>query len=261
MSKIFSVAIVLICVTYNHCFSQIIIDDPSFSYTSPNDGNAVFGAIKKDNKSQIILLGGNKGILKIDSLGKKISSFYQGTFQYDVYNSMRGLMETSDSKILAFGCFPGYQGHTSGSLVRVLPNGTVDPSFVSPLTGNSSHVRAIAELPGGKYICAMGGPVSTMVITRLNNDGSYDPNFVSPYSGSLQDVAEFIVQPDSSVLVVFENFIQKLNYDGTIDNSFNSTAVGPQGSFGYSDSEVLDDGKILFLSNNKVYRHFTKWGH
>ena len=253
MSKIFSVAIVLICVTCNLCFSQIIVDDPSFSYTSPNDGNAVFGAIKKDNKSQIILLGGNKGIVKIDSLGKKIPSFYQGSFQYNVYNSMRGLMETSDSKILAFGCFPGYQTHSSVSLVRVFPNGTVDPSFVSPLSGNSSHVRAVAELPDGTYICAMGGPVSTTVITRLNNDGSYDPNFVSPYSGSLQDVAEFIVQPDSSVLIVFENFIQKLNYDGTIDNSFNSTAVGPLGN-GYSDSEVLDDDKILFLSNNKVYR-------
>lgn len=253
MSKVFSLAIALVCVTCNLCFSQIIIDDPGFSYTSPNAGNIIVGAIKKDNKSQIILLGGNKGIVKIDSLGKKISSFYQGAFQYNVYNSMRGLMETSDSKILAFGCFPGYQTHSSVSLVRVFPNGTVDPSFVSPLTGNSSHVRAVAELPDGTYICAMGGPVSTNVINRLNNDGSYDPNFVSPYSGSLQDVAEFIVQPDSSVLVVFENFIQKLNYDGTIDNSFNSSAVGPLGS-GYSDSEVLDDGKILFLSNNKVYR-------
>ncbi len=254
MSKIFSLAIALISVTSNFSFSQVIVDDPGFSYTSLNAGNVIFGSVKKDNKSQIILLGGNKGIAKIDSLGKKITSFYQGTFQYDVYNSMRGLIETSDSKILAFGCFPGYQGHSSGSLVRVHPNGTVDQSFVSPLTGNSSHVRTIAEFPGGKYIYAIGGPTSTMGIARLNNDGSVDPSFVSPYSGSLQDVAEFIVQADSSVLVVFENFIQKLNYDGTIDNSFNSSAVGPQGTFGYSDSEVLDDGKILFLSNNKVYR-------
>ena len=255
MSKGFlSLMVTFICVTYNFCFSQVI-DDPSFSYTNSLDQNSgIFSAIKKDNKSQIVLLGGNNGIVKIDSLGKKINSFYQGTFQYDVYNSMKGLMETSDSKILAFGCFPGYQGHSSGSLVRVLPNGMVDPSFVSPITGNSSHVKAIAELPNGKYICSMGGPSSTTAITRLNNDGSYDFGFVSPYTGSLQNVAEFIVQPNGSVLIVFENFIQKLNYDGTIDNSFNSSSVGPQGSYDYSDSEVLDDGKILFLSNNKVYR-------
>ena len=254
ISKVFF-SIAVIVITFNFCFSQAITDDPSFSYTSAlNQDYWITSAIKKDNKSQIILLGGSNGIAKIDSLGKKINSFYQGTFQYDVYNSMKGLLETSDSKIIAFGCFPGYQGHSSGSMVRVLPNGMVDPSFVSPISGNSSHVKAVAELPGGKYICSMGGASSTTLITRLNNGGSFDPGFVSPFSGSLQNVAEFIVQADSSILVVFENFIQKINYDGTIDNSFNSSTVGPQGSSGYSDSEVLDDGKILFLSNNKVYR-------
>lgn len=255
MTKNFFLTVAFICITINFCFSQTISDDPSFSYSSLNGNTGVVGTIKKENKSQLLLLGRDRGIVKIDSLGKKINSFYQGTFQYNLYCTMIGLIETSDSNLLAFGHFSGYQGHASSSLVRVLPNGVVDPSFVSPIPiNNNTYVKAVAELPDGKYICSMGGSSTTTVITRLNNDGSYDPGFVSPYTGSLQNVAEFIVQQDSSTLIVFENFIQKMNYDGTIDNSFNSSSVGPLGSFGYSDSEVLDDGKILFLSNNKVYR-------
>lgn len=257
ITKVFFLVLVFICTTCGFCLSQTMSDDPSFSYSSLNANNAIIKAIKKENKSQILLLGGNLGIVKIDSLGKKMNSFYQGTFQYDINNSMIGLIETSDSNLIAFGRFPGYQGYTSRSLVRVLPSGVVDQSFASPINSVSAglYVYAVAELPDGKYVCSMGTPNSNTWITRLNHDGSYDSGFVSPFPpGNWQNVAEFIVQPDSSTLIVFENFIQKMNYDGTIDNSFNSSSIAPQGSFGYSDSEVLDDGKILFLCNNKVYR-------
>src|SRR5882762_9538786 len=57
-----------------------------------------------------------------------------------------------DGKILIGGLFDTYYGSNRHRLARILPNGSVDPSFDSPITDPVANVLAIAVQTNGQII-------------------------------------------------------------------------------------------------------------
>ena len=107
------------------------------------------------------------------------------------------------------GSFNAYDGVSRRSIVRVNPNGTVDPSF-DPGTAVEGSVFDIAiqadglPLLAGQFTAFDGVPRNN--VARLNADGSLDTSFLdSYYNQTLQGpnglVLSVALQPDNNVIV------------------------------------------------------------
>ena len=139
-----------------------------------------------------------------------------------------------DGKILISSVmFRIEQGSCRRGTIRLLPDGTVDPSF-RPVTGFNGPVACAAILDDGRILLG-GGFTSyfgyaTQGIVRINDDGSYDPSFQtgSGFNGRVEDI---LVQPDGSVIVAHggshyngteTSEVTKLSDSGTLVASFDA---------------------------------------
>jgi uncharacterized delta-60 repeat protein len=167
---------------------------------------------------------------------------------------------------------------------RCLPNGSVDPNFVSPQVndGDTDSFHCIAAQPDGKLIVACG-PLASGVspfeginqgLFRLNADGSFDPTFqmhkanvgqlfVLPdgrfyalTSGSI--VRAFDLQPDGKIIVVGSFYtanglihpnIARFDTFGHVDPNF---AQEPGGLGSLTDVRVQSDGSIIVANGYQV---------
>lgn len=160
-----------------------------------------------------------------------------------------------DGKIIAVGEFTTIGGTNRKRVVRLLPDGTVDPSF-APVIESLGAVRAVAIQSDGKIVIG-GDSLSTSAglsyIARLNPDGSEDGSFASATVSPQSSARTLVIQPDGKIIWggiftaaggVSRTWIARLNSDGTIDSSFNPGS-GPNG---FPRSMVLQpDGKILVV--------------
>jgi uncharacterized delta-60 repeat protein len=148
-----------------------------------------------------------------------------------------------------YGLFIGADGY----LWRSSPATAIDISFTASLLNGT--VRTIAKQSNGKII--VGGDftlydtTSYNYIIRFNNDGTVDSSF-NIGIGFDATVRTIVVQSDDKILVGgdFELFngntyrrIIRLNSDGTVDSSFNSSP-------GFSGSSVY---AITLTSDGKIY--------
>ncbi|UOQ66629.1 delta-60 repeat domain-containing protein [Hymenobacter volaticus] len=107
-----------------------------------------------------------------------------------------------DGKLLVGGAFSNFGGSNVGGLIRLLPNGQMDPSFVPP--GNQlNRVRAIAVQPDGRILVGgdglyINGIATPSGIIRLQANGNLDASFTPPPN---LEVWELALQPDGRILV------------------------------------------------------------
>ena len=168
------------------------------------------------------------GLVRIHPDGSVDEGFTTGSgFQSAVpqqYLSRKALELLPDGRILVGGSFSSYGGHGSVRVLRVLANGSPDPTFVasSALTGYIEHLLV---LPGDQVL--VNGR------WRLNSDGSLDPGF-SLGSGimdayGLDNPKDVLRQPDGRLIAVgdFEDtfpvryqFMVRLFSNGDRDSSF-----------------------------------------
>ncbi|KAF2335762.1 delta-60 repeat domain-containing protein [Flavobacterium daemonense] len=169
-----------------------------------------------------------------------------------------------DGKIILGGNFTKYNETIVNRIVRILPNGEVDPSFIVT-SGCNSQVYAMAIQPDGKIIVAGGftkyNDVNAGRIIRLLPNGSKDASF-NVGIGANAIIEAIVIQPDGKILVggrfmSFNNSnyagLVRLNTDGIIDPTFTIGdgfdkyvyALGLQ-----SDQKIIVGGS--FLSFNKV---------
>ncbi len=137
----------------------------------------------------------------------------------------------SDGKIIAGGQFVTYNGTMKRRIVRLNPDGTLDPSF-SQGTGLSGFAHAICIQDDGKIIVggvftSYDGTPSARII-RFNANGSVDGTFTTGtgFNGAVYAIE---MQSDGKIIVggSFSSYngftttnIARLNSDGTFDNSF-----------------------------------------
>ena len=160
-----------------------------------------------------------------------------------------------DGRILVAGGFAQYKGVTANNIVRLLPDGSRDPSF-DLNAGTSSRINKVLLQPDNKIL--IGGTfslvngVSRSRIARLNSNGSTDETFNINLSSDVQSLA---IQPDGKILVGGSSFfvnnvargaVVRLNSNGVLDDIFDSrTALSGQ----IFDIVVLQNNKIIVVGS------------
>ena len=171
----------------------------------------------------------------------------------------------SDGKIIVSGDF-SFLGPATTNVVRLMADGTKDPSFNSTI-GTNGMVQRILVQNDGKII--LGGVfslysqqiVSTSLV-RVNLDGTLDNSFI-PYrpAYNYNGLTALAEQPDGKILIAGSGIntrndskwgIIRLNSNGTIDNTFSMQGLlDDLGSI--NTITLLHDGKIM------VGGYFSSW--
>ena len=134
-------------------------------------------------------------------------------------------------------------------------DGDKDPSFLPGVNGFDDYVRVTAIQSDGKIIVGgdftrYGGNIGRNRIARLNIDGSLDMSF-DPGTGANDEVYWLVVLSDGKIMIggefttyngVTRNCIARLNSDGTLDATFDSS-VGANGIIG--NIAIQSDNKIV----------------
>jgi uncharacterized delta-60 repeat protein len=133
-------------------------------------------------------------------------------------------------------------------------NGVVDQSFVAPILGNCFSLLIQDDgriIVGGDFRNVSG--TGRNYLLRLNPGGSIDTTFNPGVSGTNASVFSMAWQPDGKFLIAGQNLssvggvsrtmIARLNANGTLDTSFNTSFTGnsPQ----LRCIAVQPDGKII----------------
>lgn len=173
-----------------------------------------------------------------------------------------------DGKVLLGGTFNGMVPNLN--LYRLNSDGTHDSTFnIASEIGTLGSVYSIVILNDGKILIGGNFPRG---IARLNIDGSLDPTFDVGIGLSLStDVINTIALQSNGKIIVgglFNSFnsistknIVRLNIDGSIDLSFNSSGTGVSGEVFcvkvQQDDKILLGGRFLAyndISRNKITR-------
>ncbi len=268
--------------------------DGSLDTSFNSSGNAMlgFGAADTATSMQILSdgkivvsgyssIGGNEdySVVRLNSDGSLDTSFNNsGKASFAVgsgRDQARGLAIDSNGKIILGGEAIG--STTNFALIRVNTNGTLDTSFNSngkllvPIgsSGDFGNVVAIQSdgkiLLAGDYFAANGVRVA---VIRVNPDGSLDTSFNSngkvTLAGSsvgdyctaiaLQSDGKIVLSGYSQIGSKYYNVITRLNADGSLDTTFNSTGqttISTGQDFAFAQSMTLQsDGKILVAGSS-----------
>jgi uncharacterized delta-60 repeat protein len=150
------------------------------------------------------------------------------------------------------GAFTNVNGLRRDGLVRLLPDGTVDPGFL-PNLPEYVRIHALAVQADGKILTAAELPrmADCNLMIRLFSDGSLDPGFVfSPMRGNAPTVRIIVPQPDGKILLGGDfafafgdarRGVARLNNNGYLDYSFNAGT----GAFAVSELVLQADGRIV----------------
>jgi uncharacterized delta-60 repeat protein len=169
----------------------------------------------------------------------------------------------SDGKIMVGGDFSLFDGHPCGSIVRLLSDGSLDPTFSSgkgPTPDNPIISLAIQSdgriVIGGSFNSYQG--VRRINIARLEIDGSLDTTFDpgKGISGGLYNMIQSVaICPGGEILVggAFERVnglaranLVLLNADGTLQTNFMTKVDAPVRSILLQDqtSSILFAGEF-----------------
>ncbi len=247
--------------------------DPSFN-TGSGPGNFVT-SISLQSDGKIIIVGGfssfngtsRNGIARLNSDGSLDATFNPGTgVNFTIWTSSI----QADGKIIIGGSFTSFNGVGRIRVARLNTNGSLDNTFNPGLGAehsfNPAYILTTLIQPDGKII--IGGYFNSYngtarnYITRLNANGSLDATF-NTGTGTDWQVNTTALQPDGKIIIggQFTSYngtarsrIARLNANGTLDATFNSTGTG------FINATALQpDGKILiggsFTSYNGTARN------
>ncbi|MBL9118181.1 MAG: immunoglobulin domain-containing protein [Verrucomicrobiaceae bacterium] len=186
------------------------------------------------NPSGCVLSHGNLITVKIADPGQQDSLYTHDELLGTVYDAL----VQPDGKAVVVGQFSAYGPVFSSGIVRLLEDGTVDPSFEQGEGANALPVACVTRQPDGKLL--IGGKFTRIrgatrnYIARLNADGSLDTSFDAGTGPNVPGAAYsgincITLQPDGKILVGGEfttwsgstrKCLVRLNSNGTLDSSF-----------------------------------------
>lgn len=249
--------------------------DTSFNtgtgFNGCNNVNYGVNAISLQTDGKIIV-GGNffsynettqNGITRLNQDGTRDESFITGT-GFNICSSVSSVIIQNDGKILVRGNFTSYNGVSVNNFIRLNVDGTLDTTFNNE-AGFNNGIYAIALQNDNKILIA-GSTIfngfGDYKIKRLNVDGTVDNSFDTG-NGFNNPVYAMSIQPDGKIIVggdfsvyngVSENYIMRLNIDGTKDTSFN-TGIGFNNTiYGIF---LKNDGKIFVEGGFTTYKNLN----
>ncbi|MGZ9734923.1 T9SS sorting signal type C domain-containing protein [Flavobacterium sp. GNP002] len=146
-------------------------------------------------------------------------------------NIIRSAIIQTDNKMVLAGAFTTYNGVIVNRITRILPDGLLDPTFITGL-GSNNQIYALALQSDGKIIIAGNftsyNGVLVNRIARLLPNGILDLTFNTGI-GADAIVEAVLLQPDGKIVLggrfatfngVSYNRMIRLNTDGSIDAGF-----------------------------------------
>lgn len=201
-------------------------------------------------------------------------------------SSLRALVGLPDGRLVIGGELLVDGSATPKKLLRLSPDGAVDPAFHQGVSGSQGfeHVAALALGLDGKVL-VLGRREEILLpepldLHRLLDDGTLDPAFRSGLASRkvpYLENARIVVQPDGRILVLGSSLagglgdwpgIVRLNPDGSPDDSFDpgsgATFVYPHSPerryTGIRAAAVQPDGGILIGGQFTRYRDGSRAG-
>lgn len=192
---------------------------------------------------------------------------------YDDYATAMVLED--DGKITLAGYTDLNTINSSVCLARLLPDGTLDPSFgtngrvFTDAGTNTDAAEGIAVNAEGKYAVCGKAQFNDYFIILYNNDGTTDATFgnngilyVQPTSGNTYSIEDIAFQQDSKIVIAgtygqngsYNFFAARYTIDGTLDNTFSVNGMVDTDFNTTSDwastLEIAANGKILLAGFN-----------
>lgn len=184
---------------------------------------------------------------------------------------IRVLMPLPNGRILVGGTFTHFNGVARKLLVRLNPDGGVDPDFNAANAFAGDSIVALAPAGNGKIYAAgqpgkVGNSPRNVGIVRLDADGTLDATFVDSTISFGASVGEFSLQNDGKPLIVtayansaFQATLQlyRLGANGGLDSTFSQgvgTAAAPTAALHH---HLLPNGQILMTGSTGTYNGAT----
>jgi uncharacterized delta-60 repeat protein len=166
-----------------------------------------------------------------------------------------------DGKIVITGNFREYNGESATGIVRLNPDGSRDTSFQIGQAFDSWG-RFIKILPNSQilvsgWFTSYNGQNANRLV-RINQDGSRDTSF-NPFYGDRTAIYAVALTPDGKYITsgdslnadgLFKRNIEKLNVDGTVDESWVGTSSDKTESLlALTDGSVIVAGYFTLLDD------------
>ncbi len=177
----------------------------------------------------------------------------------------------SDGKVLIVGRVTSYNGVTTGGLVRINTDGSLDTTFNNNLVAGSGGGASglggytySVDIQSDNKILVSGnfttyGTTNVYGIARFNSDGTPDSTFMTNVGTGANGYALQVQQLQSGKILVAGTFttfngnavtgVVLLNSDGTTDTSFASNLGTGFAGGAASDFTETADGKIIIMGD------------
>ena len=233
--------------------------DPSFDVGFGSQG--AVRAVAIDSSNRLVVAGGFTSFNGTDA-GRILRLLENGAVDpdFDAGSGANGEIKAieilPDQRILLGGQFTSFDGTATRGLVLLLPNGSVDGTFVSGFSsdGFSVGVTCLESLPGGAIMVGgyftryAGSPAGRYAF--ITPSGTPAPGYAAG-AGADSHVFDIDVQPNGKILLCgfFDTVaghpsacVARLNGNGSVDTTF---GTGSQlGAVAYS-VEGQTDGKVI----------------
>lgn len=170
-----------------------------------------------------------------------------------------------DDKVIVAGMFVDFNGTTAGRIIRLLPDGEIDSTWITSSGGADFDIRGMALQPDGKVLIGglfglYNGATANRLV-RLDSAGNTDPSFVVG-AGPNNEVQGITVNTNRAVIHGFFNQYQGtpvpsfavLQMNGSLDTSF----ILPTELFiSVSDFHILSNDQLYLGGNFTTYNGQT----
>lgn len=201
--------------------------------------------------------GGIVDFVRLNSDGSQDTNFHRPAFTGGVAGVFAAPVRDTNGAIYVAGGFAQVDGQSRQQLVRLHPDGTVDPTFVPSGFTSSLFMRGILLQPGGKVVISGRLRVNSVYypLLRLNSDGSLDSTFNLVSSSSINFFRARVLRAtaDGKMLIVGST-MARVNSNGSLDNTFTRLQFGdasgnPEETYWF---EQLEDGKIIVPADDSI---------
>lgn len=188
-----------------------------------------------------------------------VSSFSQNYVKDATFNIGDGFdvtpdyyIELPDNKLLVAGGFDYLNNTEAKRLVRLMPDGGIDPEFSADPSLHNKFVNRLKALPDGRIAVAFklsSLPNAAGGLVLLYPDGNIDDSFSAVQASN--PINDIEIQSDGKILIcgnfysingATRNSVARFNSNGTVDTSFNA---GNGSNIETNDLQLLPDGKII----------------